>query len=698
MTHLEAYAVVPPEKRAWAHFAPKILIFLLISARIALSSRLPAYIISSGIHDDAWCTARAMYLLDGQWMGPYDQYTLIKGVFAPLLMACAKLIGFTYMDICTYLYCLACCIFIVALSPVLKSWSLRILVFVILLFNPITYAASTFQRVYRNGLSQWQLLLVFGGIIAIFIRRNLSIMKLLPWSFLAGGALWAFFNTREDGIWLFPFLIISTVILLGFCYWENGKKVNPKMAVLLIPIVLLAIGNMTICIINQNVYGQALRNDRDDGYYAEVVKDLYLIKPDPEDDALYSSEEYQDQYYNIYVSTVEKAYEASASFLSIKSTVDSAIQAWDRTFGIIGDGQPYADHILFAIRDGVAAAGYYQSLPETEAFYKQVHEELQAAFDSGHLEKKDAFSLGSMTAPLQMTDLPAIFAQIPKTIQKIVSFQNVQTIAISSRGSQDAIYRIESLTGDRGIVGEKDYCTIIGWSFLYSNEAEMAGAIYNSDRNKIIDLVFSGGEDVYEHYYNMGMDYPAAKLCRFSISVPGYDTSDSLYIRVWDKGNPENYIECGVNDILVAGDGMSGGISFDNGIVHISQVASYPGSETLQISEYSNSVGRANAVISLYSKVIPALCLLSILGYIYLWIELFLERKKWNHDMFAVLLLLTGLLGSFVVFVGAMSYMTVTTFSAESYLYLSPAYIMLLVFASVSVCTAIGHIFTKYTR
>lgn len=684
-------------KHKWTYLLPVIIISLLVFIRLALSSRLPPYIISSGVHDDAWCTTRAMYLLEGQWMGPYDQYTLIKGVFAPLLMACSKLIGFSYMDICTYLYCFSCCIFIVALSPVIKSWFLRILIFTVLLFNPITYAMETFQRVYRNGLSQWQILLIFGGIIAIYLRRNMAAKRLLPWAFLSGGALWAFFNTREDGVWLYPFLIVSIIILLITSYLDNKKEWPRKAAVFLIPLCVLVIGNIILCMINQSVYGVALRSDRDDGYYAEVVKDLYLIKPDPEDDALYSSEEYRDQYYNIYVSTVKKAYEVSPTFSTVRTMVDLAIQNWDNLSGLIGDGQPYADHILFAIRDGVAAAGYYQSLPETEAFYKQVHEELQAAFSSGLLEKR-GISLTAMAAPLKIDDLPDIFAQIPGTIQYIVSFQGVSTAAIPSVGTQDSIYSIESLTGDRGIVGEKDYFSITGWAFLFSNEAEMTGAVYTSEGDKISDLVFSGGEDVYNYYKSIGMDYASAKLCRFSVSLPGYENADSLYIRTWDSNNPDDYLESKINDILAAGNSTYGSIGFENGIINIDQAAICAGSETLQQSEYSGVIWRTNAVASLYRKIIPPLFLIGILGYFYLWIQLFLDRKKLNQNMLAVLLLLTGLAGSFIVFVGAMCYMTVTTFSAQTYLYLSPAYALLLVFISISVCYALGHIFTKYTR
>lgn len=669
---------------------------LLLIVRIGLSSRLPAIIMATSIHDDAWCAMRAMYMLDGQWMGPYDQYTLIKSVFAPLLMAFSKVVGFTYMELCTYLYCISCVIFIIALSPVIQRWYLRIGIFSILLFNPITYSASTFQRVYRNGLSQWQLLLIFGGIIALFIRRKDSWKAQLPWALLTGFSLWAFFNTREDGIWLYPFIIVSTGVLLVSNYLENHKKLSAKMMIYFIPIIMLVIGNMGISMINWKVYGVALGNDRDDGYYADVVKDLYMIAPDPEDDALYSSEEYKDQYYNVYTSTIEKAYEVSPTFKTVKTEVNQSIQKWDLTSGIKGDGQPWADHILFAIRDGVAAAGYYKDLYETEAFYKKVHEELQNAFDTGLLEKKKAISLTAMAAPFEMEDLSNIFMQIPKTISYIISFKDVSASASPGTGTENRFYAMEELTGDRGILGTKDSLKVSGWSFLFSDEAEMAGAIYDLNGKKLVDLLFSGGEDVYNYYKDNGLDYAAAKTSRFTVAVPGYTTAEGLVLRTWDINNPENAMECVLSNILSKKDGTSGSIGFEHGRISIDQAVHSIGTERMQIEEYTFAVKRANGMINVYQKVNCIVTLLGVLGYIFLCIKLFLSKKQPNQMLLAVVLLLTGLLFSFIVFVGALSYMTVTTFYAQNSSYLSSAYIIMLAFSSVAIAYFIEGIVNKF--
>lgn len=669
-----------------------MILMILVLIRIGLSSRLPAYILPYAIHDDAWCATKAMNILDWQWLGPYDQYTLIKGVFAPILIAASYVIGIPYLETYTYLYCIGCIVFVAALSPAIRSWLARMIIFVILLFNPITYALETFQRIYRNGLSQWQLLFIFGGIIALFLRRNGPTKKLLPWTLMTGIVAWTFFNTREDGMWLYPFLIVSTIVLLIVLYNELPRKQRlKKVAISLLPVAILICGNIGVALINQTIYGVYLTNDRDSGAYADVMRDLYMIQPDPEDEALYSSEAYADQYYNIYVSTLQKAYDASPTFKSVQSEVDAAVQIWDGNSGIIGDGQPYADHILFAIRDGVAAAGYYKDLADTENFYQQVHRELKDAFDYGTLKKRNAISLSAMAAPLTTEDLPEIFAQIPRAISFVLSFQNVSAGALPSAGDRDTVYAIEGLTGNRSIVGEPGAFSVSGWALLFSDEAVMDGAIFNLDGQKLADLSFEKSEDVYQFYKDMGKDYKNAKTCRFSCAIPNQTSAEGMILRVWDENHPVNSIECMLGNIL-----KEGGAGFEQGHINIDAATYLVGTEQAQIDAYSHSVQRANWVIEIYKRCNPTFTVFGVLCYLFLCVMLFLSKKQMNQELLAVVLLLTGLLLSFIVFIGMMSYMTVTTFSAENYLYLSSAYVLMLAFSAVSCCAAFDLGFQRY--
>ena len=128
-----------------------VFIILLMLLKQVFVGRLPAVIHADMPHDDLWVVKAAVYLLEGQWLGPYDQYTLIKGAFSAMVLAFARWTGASFIGLNTFLYSLACLAFVNAIKPLFRrNWPLY-LIFVILLFNPLTYAAETWQKIYRNG-------------------------------------------------------------------------------------------------------------------------------------------------------------------------------------------------------------------------------------------------------------------------------------------------------------------------------------------------------------------------------------------------------------------------------------------------------------------------------------------------------------------------------------------------------------------
>lgn len=648
------------------------VVLFLILLRCALSWRLPPNISSNSPHDDGWVVSRAEYLLNGQWMGPYDQYTLIKGVFSPMLMAFSYVIGIPYLQFNTLLYCISCVLFLWAISPVLRNRWIQLASLVVLLFNPITYAVQTGQRIYRNGISQWQILLIFGAIFAIFLRREKKWQSILGWAILAGTTFWSFVNTREDGIWIYPFVLCAIVVtIVIYCLKIKSWK-SPKLILFLLPLLIMLLGNGCLKAINYNVYGAALINDRDGGSYADVVRDLYLIEPNPEDEEKFSSEEYKDQYYNIYTSTMDKAYEVSPTLNSMRSEIDEEIALWD-SWDTLVDGEPYADHILFAIRDGVADAGYYTSLPETEAVYKQIHQELSQAFESGSLIKR-GISFSAMTAPFQWKYIPNFLAELPKSIAYVVSFRDVDCQVISPSGSEDGITQFESISGANGVYPPPHSISVTGWAFTYQDNLSLSAYVGTADGSKITDISFSASQDVYDFFASSGFNYKNAQACRFTLELPGYGLSDQLTLCFVDSaGNV-------VSKIPLTGTNVNH-ISTDQTICY--NIDKLEDSADTQFSQYHSAafyVNRANRVIGIYQRLNPILSVLAVVAYGYVLVRLILSKKYRTPESASVCLLSSGLLLSFILFVACLSYMNITTFFARTYLYLSGAYALCLAF------------------
>jgi hypothetical protein len=327
--------------------APIFLVGILILVRVLLSNRLPSYILVDAPHDDGWVVRRTQYMLSGDWLGPYDQFTLIKGVFSPLLLAFSARIGATFSSLNMVLYCVACLVFVAALRPAIRNRWLQLLLFAVLLFNPITYSLETSQRVYRNGIGQWQILLIFGCLIAIFLRRNDNWKSLLAWGIGGGLALGTFLHTREDATWIYPF-VIGSVFLTAVFYFVEKQGPRKSAAVFLLPLVVAGSLHGAVMLEHYVRYGAPIINDRGGGNYAKVAGDLHAIAPDAEDEKRFQAPPYKERYYNIYVSTMDKALAASPTLNSAAEPIRDAIKMW-ATWEEDNIGEVSTDHMLFAL-------------------------------------------------------------------------------------------------------------------------------------------------------------------------------------------------------------------------------------------------------------------------------------------------------------------------------------------------------------
>lgn len=405
-----------------------ILVGILVAARLALVSRIPAFFGPSP-WDDGWFANAAASLLRGEWLGTYDLYTLCKGCFGPMVAAGASMFGVPFLVAETGLYVLGCAFFVRLLGKLVRNRAFLLSAFAFLLFNPASFSFMTWQRVYRNGMPLWLVPLVFGCLFSVFLAARKGPRAVLPRSVFAGVVLWAFSNTREDAIWIAPFTL-ACLAVSAVRAWKCGTS-GPDKALralaCLAPIAVLLVGNAALCAVNCRIYGVPLRNDRDSGNYAKAMRDLYLIAPDPGEEARLSGPEHAGHYHNVYYSTLCRAYDESPTLASARRQIDGAIDDWAR-----GDGYSerdlHLDHMLFAIRLGVFRAGHYASLRNGEAFFGAVHRELDAAFRDGRLRRR-GFSVTALSAPFRAEFVPRVFREWGRALRFVAAFGGTEAVA-----------------------------------------------------------------------------------------------------------------------------------------------------------------------------------------------------------------------------------------------------------------------------
>lgn len=458
------------------------LALLLVVVRTALIAQIPPWFGPSG-WDDGWFVKAADSLLDGRWLGTYDDHTLIKGCFGPMVLAFSSLLGIPFPAAETGLYILGCAFFLFVVSRLARNRIFLLLSFAVLLFNPVSFSLETWQRVYRNGMTLWLAPLVVGGLFLAYRAASKGSIRLLAaWATASGVFLWTFQNSREDGIWIYPF-VLACLVLSACRAWRGGRtrKASLMRSLLcFLPFAVLLAGNRSLCFANRCAYGVSLRNDRDAGNYAKAMQDLYLIEPNPDDEARLSSPEHAGHYHNIYYSTLCKAYEASPTLASARRGIDVAIDGWAREQGYT-ERDLRLDHMLFAIRRGVWMSGYYRSLVSSEEFFGNVHAELSEAFSSGRLRHR-GFSITPMAAPFRRSFIPRIFHEWRGALLRLMQFGDArprivapelnagresiplfERISCSTLPSDDSKGMLSSSI-DRAQAFAKTYSSVVKWA------------------------------------------------------------------------------------------------------------------------------------------------------------------------------------------------------------------------------------------
>jgi hypothetical protein len=389
--------------------------------RIVLAYNTPISPSTDATVDDALLMNYANQLLAGKWVGPYGVYTLAKNVGYSLCLVAFHLLGIRYQLGFVLLLILSCIVAAQSLRPLVPSVPVRCALYVLLLYMPAFFTAYFFQRIYRNGLAIVFALLVFSAFIGLYLRRQERLPKLVPWSLLAGLSLGFFSIIQESASWALPFVLVSTVVTVALAVVDGNRlrkvaianrrrrrqplpshmrravtqAVAPRIAVLLLPLVLSGAFVCAMSAINYARYGVFVLNDKYQGEFARATADLMSIDVGYEDERVWVSRD-----------ALDKALKASPTLRSMKKEINKHWDVWENIstgFGVLDSNdepQILGDHSYWALRDAYAAHGGYKSATKTSAFWGKVANELERAFDKGTLTKKDGLFVSRTTQPM----------------------------------------------------------------------------------------------------------------------------------------------------------------------------------------------------------------------------------------------------------------------------------------------------------
>lgn len=654
-----------------------VLICMIILAliRFGIVEKLPILAFPSEVYDDQLMVKLSKNIIEGNWLGEYDSNTFVKKPGFPMFLALLKNLNLSFLFTLDILYILSCFYFMYAIKDNVKNGFLKIIIFIIMLFNPISYASWTFQRVYRNGAGIFQTILIFSGIYIIFKDRKKSIKELMPHIILVSLVLSLLWHSREDSIWILPFIIVSIGVIILFNIIEEkvNKKTIAKIITVCIPIIFLGISTLSINFLNYKHYGVFTETEV---YYSKVLESLYKVKAKD-----------KIQYVDNTRNKILELYEVSETLASIKPQLETSLDTWSKYDRNPDDREVENGWFSWAFKDAVAVAGYYKDARTSNEFHKKVYEEIENALEEGKLEKQEGMLISSLPAWReeywsQIFERANVFLKFVSGFEKINVSNGISND--TSEVSDLKVSDFEFVTNDFAVDKSRTNVRICGWYFL-TNAEDYKLYLINEKDQKISEINRMPSQDITQAWGLAG-----ERQDRFDFVAVDIEKNfdfQKLYISVYnskdefiEKIDLESYIQDAIVETEISKYSLSL-VSIDTRVD--------------AIKTYSDkSVNLLNKITSVYQKVGIPFSILGIICYIVLMIKmiiLWIKNKKLPKE-FDVCLILTGILLSFIVVLIGIIYTDISLCGTLTYMYLVATYPLLVMFCTLSISYLIENI------
>jgi hypothetical protein len=416
---------------------PVYIGFVLLKLWLVASQ--PILAIGGAANDDGLFLNLANSLSKGQWLGTYNVLTLTKGCFYSIWITLVSRLSIPLLLSQHLLYLAAVAAFVLAIRPALPRPKLLLLLFALLWFNPGSYCGHVL-RIMREGIYPALTLLVVAGTVGILVRLEGPVKHSLRWMLGTGVVFAAFWQTREEGVWLLPcYAVVMAWAVVKL--WRNHHPRKWWLALMcFIPLVMVMSGNLVVSGINRAKYGVFASVEFKADDFLSAYGSLSRVKPKPWQSHVLVTKE-----------TRERIYAVSPAFAQLRPLLEGALgRGWSNAGGTrwpsknseIGGGW-----FMWALRDAVARAGYHSSGKKAMAYYRRLADEIDAACADGRLECFPARA--SMMAPWRREFNEPFVEAMAKAVPFLASFTDISATPSPSMGSDASLGLYRELTHNR---------------------------------------------------------------------------------------------------------------------------------------------------------------------------------------------------------------------------------------------------------
>ena len=318
-------------------------------------------------------------LVNGNWVGSYNDVVISKGLTFPILLAFGYFIKLDYITMMTIFYIIACLILTYVIGKKIKNKAFLFVLYTTTLFVPIMYSYQVMQRVYRNAIvPSFSILIISGYIYMFFTRDENSFWKKFFASIGTGIFLALFWYTREDSIWMLPFIIFMTISTIVGVIAKN-KKINKEffkiLLILVIPVCITFVYKNILSYQNYKHFGVYTVYNNEE--YNKAMKSLRKVKK-------------YHYYDNIDFTTEKLRRVAEVTCLGgIHPRLSELVFGYSLIDSTPLDGEVANGWFPWAFKGALSEAGYYTNAKNINDFCHTLHIQIEDALNKGLLEEED---------------------------------------------------------------------------------------------------------------------------------------------------------------------------------------------------------------------------------------------------------------------------------------------------------------------
>jgi hypothetical protein len=422
-----------------------------------------------GPHDDSLFVKLGQYLAEGKWLGPFDQFTLMKGPGYPLFLALANWLGVSVSIAHAVFHCAATFFFVAVCHRFIKSYLISAFHFGLLLWHPILLSVILL-RVLRDAIYTDQVF-VFLAFLILLLFCAPGAKRRVTFAIASGLALGWIWLTREEGVWLLPGIaVLSAGAFIREFRVGRLRSFATGLAVLAIT---FGATQIAFSVANRIAYGKFVGIDFKERNFQRALSAIHSVVSGG-----------TQHYVSVTRSAREQIYRVSPTFATLSRYLDvPPDQGWasigcaviPSTCGEIASGW-----FMWALRGAAEASGNYASPARASTFFGLIADEITAGCARGELKCE----------PQLVAEMPHIassdFANLPELYAESLNhllLLNPPLQLSNSFGGHEVLFQSTlrflnyPLYGKRdGETQHTDYYEINGW-YMKSGTAWFAASL-----------------------------------------------------------------------------------------------------------------------------------------------------------------------------------------------------------------------------